>query len=513
MARVEALAAVRFLRIRLCRLVMFGSSTSNAQGCGWQLRFRLPPEAEPVDGSMTVSVPVVPNSNVMVGGNRRVNHPRRSFNLSSSKNEKTIAAQRKGCGAVHLSLGETTISSETVCAIYMSDVVASRWIPVEGSSSSTSFSSSKVASEGGCGIDVLLIDGKNEAPPPPKSDSIPPPLVTSEDRVAGLAHVPLCNVLMSPSLSALATVDLKEVVHHGCFGDSSDSSPRQKASGVVDSQKRRGTRKSTGHHSEGGLNGRSSEQQLNIGKRSIGTISVEVELLPATRRVSSSEGVMKPMGGPVAAYPTSAMSLGLLGEKVVAAPAKRRNEKKVVVECKHHLVPFNDTTASANINAPEGKQQLSEKKMDQSQGVVMTNDGLSSEEVIHQTKYSKEATTAKPVSGNMSINIISAVELEPVKLLSGMAARTTIPPSVREIISREGPKGITAARVAYVFGWGGGSQGESRLEAHGTRDDENECWLFSHHTHLPLQLNSDWTDRVLIFEVCYDIHIGIIAAH
>ncbi len=355
-ARVEALAAVRFLRIRLHRLVMFGSSTSNAQGCGWQLRFRLPPEAEPFDGSMTVSVPVVPNNVMVVGGNMQHNHSRRSSYLSSSKNEKAVAARRKGHGAVHLSLGETTISSETVCAIYMSDAVASRWIPVEGSS--PSFSSSKAASEG-CGIDVLLVDGQSEAPPSPKSDSIPPPLVTSEDRVAGLAHVPLCNVLMSPSLSAVSTVDLKEVVH-GCFGGGSDSSPRQKASGVG-SQQWRGARKSTEHHSEGGLNEMSIEQQLIIGKRSIGTISVEVELLPAAQRVSSSEGVVKPTGGPVAAYSTSATSLGLLGEKV-AAPAKRRNEKKGVEECKRHLVSFNDTAAA--INAPDpllvGKQ-LSEK--------------------------------------------------------------------------------------------------------------------------------------------------------
>ncbi len=601
-ARVEALASVRFLRIRLHRLVMFGSSTSNAQGCGWQLRFRLPPEAEPFDGSMTVSFPVVPNNNAMVGGNSHT-HSRRSTHASSSKNEKAVGGRRKGHGAVHLSLGETIISSETVCAIYMSDAVASRWIPTEGNSSS----SSHQPSEGVCGIDVLLVDGQSESPPTPESDSIPPPLVSNADRVAGLAHVPLCYVLMSPSLSAVSTVDIKEVVHGGGGFKGLDSSSRKSSNdGASQQQQQKGSRKSINHHhhSEGPLNNnkRNDNNEMVVGKRSVGTISVEVELLPAASRVSNNEE-MKLASGPPAAYSNSVMSLGLLGEyqmdhqmkhQMVVPAAKRRNEE----ECKNHsLSPLNDSAIISGVpDLPllEGKEELeknqrrlktagggsspaysssssskfmvgnesavvlSEKRkvgekeckssggaaaaavlnvsavdddatvfatqqqqqqpenQSQSVGGGMTNtNGL---HIQSTDSYSSKEMT-KPVLGNISVKIISAVDLEPVKLLSSGMARTIIPPSVREIISQEGTKGISSIRIAYVVGWGGypiqeegGDQEEqhphTKAEAHGIRDDKNECWLFLHYKRFPLQLRRECdmflglNDRVLIFEVC-----------
>ncbi len=602
-ARVEALASVRFLRIRLNRLVMFGSATSNAHGCGWQLRFCLPREAEPFNGSMTVSFPVVPN-NIMVGcggGNKsRSSHSRHSYHSSSNKSEKTVV-HRKGHGAVHLSLGETIISSETVCAIYMSDAVASRWIPTEGSSSSSSSLPSQ-----GCGIYILLVDGQSETPPPPESDSMPLPLVTDEDRVVGLAHVPLCNVLMSPSLAAVLTVDLKEVVH-GCFGVPSDSSSRQKPCDLGP-QQLMGGKKSMNYRSEGSnkkISGNSSSKRLVVGKRSIGTISVAIELLPAPQKVSG-EDMKRTSGGP-APYSTSG-NLGLIGKQQTVLPAKRRNEKKGVEERKHHLEALNDNAATVHVpdlppleGKPSEKNQrrvtvadgpsahssssrlvveeevvvpvsrlvveeevvvpVSAKRTEKNDGekcksfgspvlseaidntasaatrqlereenqsenqiqsvpVTHGNRSSSCSEILHQTDYSKEITTTKPVSCNMSVKIFSAVELEPVKLLSGMA-RTTIPPSVLEILSHEGTQGVTSIRVAYVLGWGEypiqevGSYGEPHMETHGTKDDENQCWLFSHHTCFPLQLRKDrdkllgWSERVLIFEVRSGIHVGV----
>ncbi|CAM9670044.1 unnamed protein product, partial [Choristocarpus tenellus] len=51
-ARSDLLARARFLRLRLHRLVMFGSMTSSVEGHGWQLRFCLPPfAAQPARGN------------------------------------------------------------------------------------------------------------------------------------------------------------------------------------------------------------------------------------------------------------------------------------------------------------------------------------------------------------------------------------------------------------------------------------------------------------------------------
>ncbi len=554
-ARVEALASVRFLRIHLHRLVMFGSSTSNAQGCGWQLRFRLPPEAEPFDGSMTVSFPVIP-----------------------SKNEKGVGGRRKGHGAVHLSVGETIISSETVCAIYMSDAVASRWILAEGSNSSPSHQ----PLEGGCGIDVLLVDGQSESPPRPESDSIPPPLVSNEDRVVGFAHVPLCYALMSPSLSAVSTADIKEVVHGGGGIKRLDSSSRNNANYRTSQQQhRKESRKSINryNHSEGtGNNTRGTNIGMVVGKRSVGTISIEVELLPAASRgVSSNNEEKKLVSGPPAPHSSTVTSLGLHGGHQMVVPAAK---KRVEETCESHsALSLSDAAIICDVpDLPlrEGKRELEKKKRRLKMASGGTSPAYSSSSlnlaagsksaivpskekrkviekkckssgepsaaVLNASALANDATVVVAtrqlqqaenqgqsvgdgmmntnVLGNLSVKVISAVDLEPAKLLSSGIGRTIIPPSVREILSQEGTKGIASIRIAYVVGWGGYSIQEEggdqerqhphmKAEAHGIRDDKNACdWIFSHYKRFPLQLGRGCdtflrsNDPVLIFEVC-----------
>lgn len=296
--RADSLARVRFLRIRLSRLVMFGSMTSSTEGHGWQLRFRLPAFATPpgrgsgaaggrrtaaaraatgaglagsASNARVVSVPVPPRVSASTLGKPKASAARRGRSASGTMGTATsVLRVRRGFGACDLVVGETSLLEEVVCAVDVDDACVTQWMDTA--------------------VEFLLVDGKTDGAPRPRPKggqqlrNYHPHLqrrkqsstVGPGDRVAAVATLPLRDLVLSAELGVAATLDLIEVSDFWAAEDA-----RAAASGRMG----RGGRPlrnpyRVGESSAGGA------RPLVLGDRAIGALAVALELVPGEPDVS-----------------------------------------------------------------------------------------------------------------------------------------------------------------------------------------------------------------------------------
>lgn len=292
--RADSLARVRFLRIRLSRLVMFGSMASSAEGHGWQLRFRLPAFATPpgrgrAGGRKTggqagggeggsrsrdarvVSLPVPPRAprvsassrgraKAVVGGRSR--SASGAVGIASS-----VLRVRRGFGASDLVMGETSLLEEMVCAVDVDDTCVRRWMDTT--------------------VEFLLMDGKTDRasrarPGQPKTDPRPGKsqqraeslTVGPGDRVAAVATLPLRDLLLSEELGVAPTLDLVEVSDFWAAEDA-----RVAATG---NRGRRGRPLRNPYREDAPT----AARPLVLGDRAVGALAVALELVPGEKDVS-----------------------------------------------------------------------------------------------------------------------------------------------------------------------------------------------------------------------------------
>ncbi|CAM9964364.1 unnamed protein product, partial [Hapterophycus canaliculatus] len=296
--RADALARVRFLRLRLSRLVMFGSMASSAEGHGWQLRFRLPAFATPpgrgsaaggrraegaratsggpgggARNTRVVSVPVPPRVSASTLGKSKtaVTAVRRGRSTSgTSGNAASVLRVRRGFGACDLVVGETSLLEEVVCAVDVDDACVTQWM--------------------GAAVEFLLVDGRTDGAPCPRSTgrlrNHPHPetqqrrkqstTVGPGDRVAAVATLPLRDLVLSAELGVAATLDLVEVSDFWAAEDA-----RVAASGRTG---RGGRPLRNPYRSEPSAGG--GARPLVLGDRAIGALAVALELVPGEPDVS-----------------------------------------------------------------------------------------------------------------------------------------------------------------------------------------------------------------------------------
>ncbi|CAM9309942.1 unnamed protein product, partial [Discosporangium mesarthrocarpum] len=333
-ARSDALGAVRFLRIRLHRLVMFSSETSAKDGHGWQFRFRLPPFADPpAAGSLSlgsgrghgglerdrgqggvgvvVSVPVPARGpatalggkgkkRVGVGGVRGAGGAggQGQGAAAGNGNSMSMLRVRRGFGAADLVVGETPLLEEVVCALHMSDACVQCWTDSS--------------------LEILLVDGKSRSPPstPGGPGGISGMGLGLGDRAAGVAKLRLRDVLLSPDLGLVATLDLTQVqdfweVENARAG-ARTLGVRGQGSRPLGNNPHRGEPRGPG--ARGGGTGGRVDRPLVLGERAIGTLSVSLELVPGEGRGGDGGGILPPGGA--AAASDSADAADCVGQLV-----------------------------------------------------------------------------------------------------------------------------------------------------------------------------------------------------
>lgn len=293
--RADSLARVRFLRIRLSRLVMFGSMTSAAEGHGWQLRFRLPAfTAPPGRGSTAaaagrrasaaeaskggsarnarvVSVPVPPRVSASTLGKskaaatvRRGRSTATGTTTMASRSAASVLRVRRGFGACDLVVGETSLLEELVCAVDVDDTCVAQWMDTA--------------------VEFLLVDGRTDGAPRPRLPSKNHPHLRKKqrsstvgpgDRVAAVATFPLRNLVLSADLGVAATLDLIEV---------SDFWAAEDARAAAAGRTERGGRplRNPYRSDEGGGGAR----PLVLGDRAVGALAIALELVPGEPDVS-----------------------------------------------------------------------------------------------------------------------------------------------------------------------------------------------------------------------------------
>ena len=288
--RADALARARFLRIRLSRLVMFGSMTSSTEGHGWQLRFRLPAFAAPPsrgsvmgrtaaawgnqghhDGwnARVVSLPVPPRvpsaSRVRNKATRRVRSAPGTAGIVSS----SVLRVRRGFGASDLVVGETPLLEEVVCAVDVDDGCVRQWMDAT--------------------LEFLLVDGKSNGASRPRArprtsqtpvqkdqqQHIQSSTVGSGDRVAAVASLPLRDLLLSADLGIAATLDLIEVSDFWAVQEA-----RVTAAGV---------KGRWGRPLQNPYRDMAGARPLILGDRAVGALAVSLELVPGNVDVSPED--------------------------------------------------------------------------------------------------------------------------------------------------------------------------------------------------------------------------------
>ncbi|CAM9342575.1 unnamed protein product [Scytosiphon promiscuus] len=295
--RADSLARVRFLRIRLSRLVMFGSMTSSPEGHGWQLRFRLPAFATPpgrgsaggggrrtavargadVGGSggtarnaRVVSVAVPPRVSASTLGKSKTAMRRGRSTNRTSGTATSVLRVRRGFGACDLVVGETSLLEEVVCAVDVDDACVTHWMDTA--------------------VEFLLVDGKTDGTPrarPSGQLKNHPHLQTQQrhrqsstvgpgDRVAAVATLPLRDLVLSAELGVAATLDLVEV---------SDFWAAEDARAAAAGRTGRGGRPLRNPYRSGPSVG-GGARPLVLGDRAIGALAVALELVPGEPDVS-----------------------------------------------------------------------------------------------------------------------------------------------------------------------------------------------------------------------------------
>lgn len=292
--RADSLARVRFLRIRLSRLVMFGSMTSAPEGHGWQLRFRLPAFAMPpargrntagssvtkargategeVPGVRVISLPIparVPTASHQ--GKVLGRAAGRTKPQGANRTAGSMLRVRRGCGAADLVVGETSLLEEVVCAVNVDDACVRRWIDAA--------------------MEFLLVDGRKDgvAPPRPEQNSKQHLLqqhgqrqagfrstVEPGDRVAAVATLPLRDLVLSAELGVAMTLDLTEVVDFWAAEDARTAASGRRGRG-------RGGRILRNPYR---ANSATAARPLVLGDRAIGALAVALELVPGEADIS-----------------------------------------------------------------------------------------------------------------------------------------------------------------------------------------------------------------------------------
>lgn len=283
--RADSLARVRFLRIRLSRLVMFGSMTSSTEGHGWQLRFRLPAFVTPpgrgnaggggstrrtaaagsARNARVVAVPVPPRVSVSTLGKSKTAAVRRGRSTSGTA-ASSVLRVRRGFGACDLVVGETSLLEEVVCAVDVDDACVTQWMDTA--------------------VEFLLVDGRTDGAPRARQLNNHPHLqqrrrqsstVGPGDRVAAVATLPLRDLVLSAELGVAATLDLVEVSD---FWAAEDARAAASASG------RRGRGGRPLRHPYRSEESTGGARPLVLGDRAIGALAVALELVPGEPDVS-----------------------------------------------------------------------------------------------------------------------------------------------------------------------------------------------------------------------------------
>lgn len=288
--RADSLAEVRFLRIRLSRLVMFGSMTSSPEGHGWQLRFRLPAFAMPpgrgrysgrasraptrdrkgedVPGARVICLPVPARTPKSAAEKSRVNGrvgaKNRTINAGSAVG--SMLRVRRGYGAADLVVGETSLLEEVICAVNIDDACVRRWMD--------------------SAVEFLLVDGRTDvAPPSPSSQQRKRHLTQKHsgegfsstlgpgDRVAAVATLPLRDLVLSAELGVTTTLDLTEVVDFWAAEDARVAAGRRG---------RRGRPLRNPYRRDSAT----AARPLVLGERAIGALAVAIELVPGEADIS-----------------------------------------------------------------------------------------------------------------------------------------------------------------------------------------------------------------------------------
>ncbi|CAM9477495.1 unnamed protein product [Chrysoparadoxa australica] len=320
--RGDALAAVRFVRVCVNRLVMFGSMTSAPDGCGWQLRWHIPPaSAAPRGEEDRVSMPIPARSS-----------PSQKIGLRGKPaKSSSMARSRKGCGAADLLVGETRLDGCATCAVNMTDTTCQQWLDaemvflvVDGTEQGVPRLSRKGKPSGKAAILAATNSSGGNGSSSSSSSSKGLPLVRREDRVVALGKLRLRDVLLSPELAKSYSVDLMEVVD--IWGDTD-----RHANGSA----------RTGRNPYRGKTLDTST--LALGKRAVGALGVSLELLP---------------GDAMAAFPA----------QVPRAGADANEEKETIawegrVEAQAHQAPVRPSSHRASHEAM--REQLEEALLEQ----------------------------------------------------------------------------------------------------------------------------------------------------
>ncbi|CAN0027095.1 unnamed protein product, partial [Phaeothamnion confervicola] len=326
--RLNRLSRVRFLRLRVQRLVMFASVTSSPEGCGWQLRLRLPPAAvvpveppAPVAGGdgdtsgsdgrrgaamprrgraaraeaagggprdvVTVPIPartsgISGRARAGVGAAGMRSHGGGGRGAAAGASAAAVAAStarvRRGFGAADLVVGDAALAHEVVCGVDVTDATVQRW------------------TDGGASIDIVLVDGRDRRPrgapeAAAASGSAAPTgmvvgggMVGPDDRVVAVGRLPLRELLASADLSVAATVDLQEVVDFWAAetvrsgvrgrGGAPLANPYHRRGGGGGGYENNGSGWAGGSGGGGGGGG-----TLALGRRSVATVLLSLELL------------------------------------------------------------------------------------------------------------------------------------------------------------------------------------------------------------------------------------------
>lgn len=286
--RADSLSQVRFLRIRMTRVVMFGSMTSAPEGHGWQLRFRLPAftmspgRGKYAEGSFrtstkkgengsdmpatrVISLPVparAPKSSLDRSSRARGGVVRKSKAGNTGSTAGSMLRVRRGYGAADMVVGETPLLEEVVCAVNVNDACVRHWMDAA--------------------VEFLLVDGRSDgvrSSPPnrPRKQNLEQnqsgaakfsSTVGPGDRVAAVATLPLRDLVLSAELALASTLDLTEVVDFWAAEDA-----RAAAAG----RRRQGGRPLRNPYRSDSA---TAARPLVLGDRAVGALAVGMELLP-----------------------------------------------------------------------------------------------------------------------------------------------------------------------------------------------------------------------------------------
>ncbi|CAM9748503.1 unnamed protein product, partial [Choristocarpus tenellus] len=213
---------------------------------------------------------------------------------------------RRGFGAADLMVGETALLEEMVCAVHVSDACVQRWMDASVEFLLVDGKSKGAGAKGGEGQKGLQgreirsgsqrlvtqdegwgLDRKQGPLGLGHHRGSEAPTVDPGDQVVGVARLQLRDVILSPELGVVSTLDLTEVLD---FWDVEDA---RTAAGMGGREGHRGRsgrslrnpRRRRRQVSRGSVGGESAsgdhDRPLILGDRAIGALTVSLELVPA----------------------------------------------------------------------------------------------------------------------------------------------------------------------------------------------------------------------------------------